>query len=181
LEVAEIKEEEFNLHDQPTAEVPLTQMNGELAALRESVDSLASRVGEIANQLEEVMQQVQHNEALEERVRELVEGLRSEISESVVAELGAKIDALAMEIKPSIEAAHAKNHTQDKMIAKVMTALAAALVVTSGYNLSQENSNALNRALDVFQMFLGAGGIAVAARRQVSRPESMESPEWSAN
>jgi hypothetical protein len=171
LEVSEIVEDDLPVSDQPTLEVPLGGAHEEIAALRSSVDALNGRVYAISTQLGEVVNRVNQTEADYQEVKDLVVKLQSQIPQEVIAQLGAKIDALSAEIKPQIAAAHEKNHIQDRMIAKVVVGLGVVLFISGGYGLSQERSESIRRGLDLVQILMGAGGLTLGMNKSSQKQQ----------
>lgn len=144
--VSEVEEDDLLALDRDTVEVVIPA--DEIAALRESVQTLAIQVQKLANQLtEHVVSCTQQNDQR-------------------ASELSAKIDGLASELRPQIDAAHARNGEQDVMIKRCAIGVAAAIIcVISGYNLSRDNQDAMERSLAVLQLFLGSGvGASIAIK-----------------
>lgn len=157
--ISEVTENDVILADEPTIGVPLFQMGDEIAQLRASIDALAVQVKSQSDWIQS--HEITCGERLEGALIGVIDQIKSDFKQTIAGEVA----QLKSDLHPRLMAAEQKNNSQDVMIGRVLGGLAAALIVVSGYNLSQGDSDAVRRGLDMLNMFLGiSGGAAIVVK-----------------
>jgi pSer/pThr/pTyr-binding forkhead associated (FHA) protein len=168
LEVVSTDEQPIVSSDEETVEVPLYNMQQEVGALRDSIDSVAEGVAAIAKTVGD------SNAALALAVTTIGEKV-----DKITIRVDAIEHDLANLIKPQLTAQSVKDQVQDHLIGRVLIGLSIALISLGGYNLSNGKSEAIDRALSVLQMVLGGGAVTTMAVCQHGKPKGIQGgPQW---